>query len=1119
MTGPHVRHAEWQARTDGSAQFAGDLQPPDLLIGAILRSPYASARIVDIDTNTAEASSGVHAVVTAADLPDRRYTDYGTPDRPAIARETVRYFGHEVAAVAAETEWQATMALDRIRVHYKALPPQTTLEEAAGSGSELVPTRRDSIACSLERAFGDTESARNRTAHTVSGRYRFGSQAHACMEPHTTLAQWIPEQKRLHVWTPTQGPRTVQRELAAMLGVGRDQVRIHSIAAGGDFGSRVRPGDIEVLAGALAIKSGRPVRLSLSRADEFAHTKRRHDFVIDLTSTADPQGRLLSRDACVIAESGGFAQAGGNELNYCSLVLGSQYQLTAAHISGAAIYTNRRPGGAFRGAGGPQAVFAIESQLDELAAQLNVDPVDLRIWNANQSGNTTITGWQIESARLIECLQTARDQIDWDAKQTLGGTGRGVGIAAAIHVSGSLSTSHVTSSESTIDLTTDGSVRVRTGAGDPGTGQSMVAGILVADELGLTPSDVEIVYEDTAETPYDPGAGASKGTYMTGNAAVGAGKAAAERLRELAADKFTTSKEAIGLTNGQVLAGDDSVSISDLVAIAPETVDGQLSIDHQHTVDLPLANKPSGVGNLSPTYAFAAHAVEVEVDRSTGEVKILEVVPVHDSGTIINQTAARGQVVGGVVMGLGAALGEELLYTEGRLANGSYTEYALPRAGNVPDIAPTFLESNTGPGPHGAKGLAEIALSPTPAAVANAIAHATGVRIRDLPITPDKILNPLTSQQCVPVGRDIRPHTSPRRIWVSAVRWAYPRGLHALLHRIGTRLARKPQASQPITLRKPSTEAEASTTLSDEPNARPLAGGTDLLVARKEGLRPESVLVDLTGIPELTELTSTPTGDLVLGAAATLGEVVEFAAAEGDDVVVSTIDTIASPQIRSMATVAGNLCQEKRCGYFRNGFPCYKRGGVTCPCYAVLGEHRFYHAALGAHRCQATTPSDLATTLTALDAVVHVRGPSGTRSMPMSELYRGPGETVLSHAEAITHLDIPAPARHRKSVFEKIRPYDGGFALVSACVSIQCEDNVVTDCRAVLGGIAPTPYRCLNTERMLLGNRITHDLIDRVSRAWHTEAHPLPGNKWKLEAASGLLVRAFHKALQPGAAE
>lgn len=1117
MRNRDVRHLEWRERTSGATAYVDDLRAADALVAAVLRSPHRHARIVGVDTSRAEASPGVRAVIIGADFPDRRYTDYGTSDRPPLARDEVRFVGQEVAAVAAVSGDAARAALDLIRVEYAPLSLFPDFE------SQLVSDGvrpKESVAGSIDRFFGDRDALSVHAPVSVSGVYRFGSQAHACMEPQAVMADWDPQSQLLSIWAPTQGPRNVQREIAKVLALEIDQVRVHQVAAGGDFGSRVRPSDIEALTAALAIKAEQKVRMVLSRDDEFAHTKRRHDFVVRLTTGADESGRVIRREGEILVESGGYAQAGVSEMGYCSQLLASQYRADCAHFTGTTFYTHRRPGGAFRGAGGPQAAFAIESQMDELADRVGVDPIDLRVLNAHSAGETTIAGWEIESSRLVDCLQAARDGLDWDAKRPRGGSGFGVGIAAGMHVSGALTSPHATTSVATVEVDREGSIVVRTGAGDPGTGQSMVAGILVAEELGVAPEQLRVVYADTSETPYDPGAGASKGTFMTGGAALGAGRETAARLKTLAAKKLAVAEDQVRLEGGFASAGEHSLSFGDLVGASPDAVAGVLRVEYTHVVDMPLVQGPTGFGNLSPAYGFAAHAVELNVDRKTGRVDVTRVVAVHDSGTIVNPIGARGQVVGGIVMALGAALGEELVYVEDRLANGSYTEYALPRAADAPDVSVTFLESDVeGPGPRGAKGLAEVALAPVAAAVSNAVSHAIGVRITNLPITPDKVLHAL--EAAGEAGGPLRSWRSTwRRFdlslwWVLAMRWAYPRGLHAVLHRFGTRFARRPAHLAPIEIVVPSTPIEAAKALERDKGARPLGGGSDLLLARNQGLVREHVLVDLTRVADVATIEVTPDGDLRIGGAVALARLAVFASQHKDDAIAATIDTIATPQIRSVATVGGNLCQEKRCGYFRNGFSCYKRGGFTCPCYAVLGDHRFYHAAVGGHRCQATTPSDLATTFAALDGVVEVQGPRGLRLLTIEQLYKGPGETTLRSGEFIAHVVIPAAARRRSTAFEKLRLYDGGFALVAACVSLEVgRMGQIVECRAVLGGIAPKPLRATATETSLIGCAPADWRVDAACTAWTVTANPLPGNSWKLRAGSGLLARAMQSALE-----
>ena len=396
----------------------------------------------------------------------------------------------------------------------------------------------------------------------------------------------------------------------------------------------------------------------------------------------------------------------------------------------------------------------------------------------------------------------------------------------------------------------------------------------------------------------------------------------------------------------------------------------------------------------------------------------------HDSGIAINPIDVEGQIVGGVAMGLGAALGEEITYERGAVVNPAFVDYAMPRAADVPPVRPILVSHADPMGPHGAKGVGEIALNPTAAAVANAVAHATGIRIRDLPITPDKVLMALLEREGRSPAR-ARLWRRPARWWVALVRWAYPRGLHELLHRFGPGSAGK-ERREVVSMERPSTVVEATATLRGTRSAQILAGGTDLMPARAQGLASPLVLVDVNGIEEMSGICEEPDGELRIGGAVTLERLLEATRSSGDDAIRAAVETIASVQIRNVATVAGNLCQDKRCSFYRNGFNCYKRGGWTRPCYAVLGDHRFYHAAVGAHRCQAVTPSDLATVLTAMDGRAVLASPHGRRVVPMTRFYRGPGEPALEPDEVLAEIRISGRARDRMTRFEKLRLWQGG---------------------------------------------------------------------------------------------
>jgi CO/xanthine dehydrogenase Mo-binding subunit/CO/xanthine dehydrogenase FAD-binding subunit len=1115
--GTAIRHPEWAERTLGEMVYAGDVRLRGTLVGLALRSPHPHAEIRSIDFSAAEQAKGVRAVITARDFSERNYRDYGTGDRWPIARGRTIYHGHEVAVVAADTLLEAKRAVGLIKVRYRVRKAATTLEASLRPGAPVVHPERapDNVATSAVRRFGEPDAARRAASHVVRGRYGCGIQAHACMEPQSVLAQWEADTGLMNIWTPTQSPRSLQSEIAWVLGLGVDRVRLHRVAVGGDFGSRVKTSDIEVLSAMLSRKSGFPVCMAFSRSEEFALTKRQHECWIDLETGADQEHVVRYRAAKVTVENGAFIHGGSNMMNYCSILLGSQYRLEGAEIAGQSIYTHRRPGGAFRGAGGPQAVFAIESQMDELAEQLGVDPIELRLRNLNREGDETITGWRIESARAAACLETVRRELGWDAARNNGGNGRGVGVALAIHVSGAIVSAATAHAEVSIEIGHNGGVVLSSGCSDPGTGETALIAQICANELGVELDQIVVRTMDTMTTPYDPGAGASRATMITGGAVSAAARRMADMLRDAAAVRFNVAPESVQLEAGFACSGAKRVPIGEIAASHSDAVAGVLRLQHDEVVSnpiVPLTAADPGFGNLSPAYSFAAHGVEIEVDSETGAVRVLRVVAAHDAGTVINPVGAEGQVVGGVVMGIGAALGEQLLYDGGRQVVTSYADYAMPRATEAPPVNVIFVDGASTTGPHGGKSVAEIALMPIAPAIANAIAHATGVRIRDLPISPDKIVRAMHERNRAP--EKIRSILArPDRWWSDLVRRAYPLGLREALHRWGPSTAAHTRChGEMLAFLRPSSSEEVTAALSAE--TRPAGGGTDLLALADQGFSLPARIVGTIGCTDMRDVAFN-NGDLAIGGAVTLAGLLEALVprrSRGEAALRETVEHIATPQLRETATVAGNLCQAKRCWFYRSGFDCYKRGGFARPCYAVSGDHRYYHAVLGAGRCQAVTPSDLATTLTALEAVIDIRSARHARRLPIEELYTGPGETALADDELLHSIIVPAHALRRATHFVKKAMTSDGFAIVSACASLAWEKSGALHCRAVLGGVANIPYRALPTEAVLAAEPVDEQRIKLAAHAWANQAHPLRDNGWKITAASAVLRRALTAA-------
>ncbi|MDO8278469.1 MAG: molybdopterin-dependent oxidoreductase, partial [Burkholderiaceae bacterium] len=810
--------------------------------------------------------------------------------------------------------------------------------------------------------------------------------------------------------------------------------------------------------------------------EEFAFTKPRHRFDLDLQLHAGRTGDFRGISGRIVVDNGAYDHSGVSVTSASLKAFGMMYRPIGIDVHADLVDTAKHPSGQFRGYGSTQTGFAIECLIDEVAEQLGRDPVDIRIQNANQAGERTLIGAELGSVRLDECLRVASEGIAWRQRRTQRPPGCGVGIAAAVHPSGAYSIAQANRSDAAIDIHRDGRVCVRFGGADAGTGQRTILAQIAATELGVPVDQIEVVTMDSDRTPFDMGAWSSRGTHYSGHAVRLAASTAAQRMKNFEA----------------------------------EAVDGVLSVECSFIDTRVERNDPvTGSGNYSGSYNFAAHAAYVDVDRRTGKIKILDYVAAHDIGRALNPVLAQGQIMGGAAMGIGAALGEELIYEQGKLVNAAFLHYALPRAADLPRIQPFIVGGEDPNGPYGAKGVGETGVNPPGGAISNAVYDAIGVRIRDLPITPDKVLDALAEK--AGRRRNFSLWRRPGRWWIRLVRWAYPRGLFKVLHhRVGPMPAPTSQPA-PSDVVSPGSLAEAFEQLDDR--AMPIAGGTDVQLQRRQGIAVPVKLVSLTEIASMRSIDTSGAEFITIGASVTLAE---LAHQLGDALPIlgEAIQSIASPQIREMATVAGNLLQANRCWFYRNDFPCYKRKGGLAPCYAINGDHRFYHAAIDGHRCQAVTPSDLATALIVLDAKVVIAGVQASRTVPVSDLYSGPGESVLRTGELLTEIRIPHAALGRRSVFEKLCLWEGDFAVVSAAVSLGTGADGKCDARVVLGALSPVPWRASQLEGQLnelddipAAPEVRRQLDIELNR----HAHPLPRNGWKLDAASGIVEKLFER--------
>jgi CO/xanthine dehydrogenase Mo-binding subunit/CO/xanthine dehydrogenase FAD-binding subunit len=1112
--GARSRPLEWDELTLGQRPYTADLpEPDDLLHVAVVRSPHPFARVLSVDIDAAMRMPGVTGVLTAADFREgvtyaHRGGDFS--DWPPLAAGVVLYVGQEVAAVAAETKAEAEAAARAVSVKYRPMRAVDTVQEARAPGAPALHERASgerNVASIWATEWGDV--AAGRAAHTLSvrGSFRYPPVAHACMETNIVLAAWDPERELIELWTSTQAPYFIVKEVAHVLGLSEDQVVCREVSVGGGFGSKSKISTHEVLAAALARKTRRPALLQHTRDEEFSANKTRHEFHTTIETGVDQDGTIRFIEADIQANNGAFCHMGPSVLKVGAITLGSMYRPDGVSFEARLVDTNHLPGGPFRGYGTPQVSLAMESQVDELAALLDQDPIDLRLRNLRPEHEVALCGYRIGTSGLARCLLEARELSDWDQVRADRAPGVGIGIAAGMHGSGSYAYHHANRSDAAVDVLEDGSVRVRFGGADAGTGQRTILAQIAAGELTVPLARVSVQSIDSEATPFEMGAWSSRGTHMTGHAVAIAARKMRNELLDVAAKALGTSE--VALRDGAAVSAGGRIELDGLVRMHPSALECVLTAEASFVdSSIEMMAPDRDQANLSPSYAFAAHVATVQVDARTGSVRLLDYVAAHDLGRPINPTLAEGQIIGGAAMGIGAALGEELIKEGGKLANGAYLNYALPRAGDLPPIRPAIVDVSEAAGPFGAKSVGEMSLIPAGAAVANAVADAIGVRIRSLPITPDKVLSALAEREGR--RRSFRLWRRPSRWWIAAMRWLYPRGLHSVLHRYGTRVSKAVQPPAQLGDIAVPASLDSALTLRSA-GAVPVGGATDLALQHRQGLQATTPLVSLADVPAASEVSSTQAGWRV-GAAVTLTQLERMAQRELP-ALADAIRTIASPQTRNVATVAGNLAQKKRCWFYRNGFPCYKRSGPTSPCYAVLGDHRFQHAAVGAHRCQAVTPSDLATAFYALDAGVEIAGPAGPRVVGIDELFVGPGETCLAAEELILAVQIPRAALNRSFAFEKLGLFEGDFATASVALSAGSDGtHAWSDARVVLGAMAPVPLRLERVERTCEGQAVSPTNLRRaVDAELDRIAHPLPGNAWKLDAAAGLAEKAAER--------
>ncbi len=749
--GQPVPQVNARSKVLGRALYAGDIKIAGMLHGKVLRSLHPHARIVRIDTTAARALPGVKAVLTGADAPN---TPWGVhhKERYILAKEVVRFAGEEIAAVAAVSEEIARDALDLIHVEYEVLPAQLDPQEAlAGRGPQVHADRR--VAHDMAFHRGDVDAAFARAHLVLEADYSTHAQYPGYLEPMATVAA-IDPMGRLEVWTSTQSAFLARARLAAALELPHSRVRLHQATTGGGFGGKMIEDANNLIAGLLALHTQRPVRLVNNRLEDFQACCSSVPEQITLKIGMDREGHIVAKEVRIVADCGAYAGLAPEVMHVSAMRSDNMHRIEHVRCHASLVYTHTPPHGAFRGFGGTQMQFALNSHLDTMANMLGLDPLEVHQCNAIRAGDVSVHGWKIGSTGLMECLAQATQAMHWadkrQAPQRPGSKKRGVGVAAAMHVSGNRTIGNWDGSTVGIKVNEDGRVLIHSSECDAGQGAMTMLSQVVAHELDIPLAHVHVVPPDTDMSPYCIGSLASRVTIVAGNAAIVAARHAKDALRNAAAHTLKVDVSDIELAQGFAMAAslpDKKLTYGELVRAHIWRHGGE-GIHVQGSWDAEtVMHDAQFYGNVAPAYSFAAQVVEVEVDTDTGQVKVLDSFVSDDCGKALNPLAVHGQSNGASAQAIGWTLYEQLQMEDGRIANGEFSDYTMPSADALPLLQSGIVESNDPNGPFGAKGASETAILPGAPAIANAVYHAVGVRIRDLPITPEKVLAALKEKQ------------------------------------------------------------------------------------------------------------------------------------------------------------------------------------------------------------------------------------------------------------------------------------------------------------------------------------------------------------------------------------
>ena len=765
VVGQSVYRKDAHPKVTGRALHVGNIEMPGMLQVAVLRSPYPHARILRIDKSKAEALAGVGAVLTGADIANMPGVDphFGPAfrDQPILAVEKVCHVGDPVVAVAAVDNRTAEDALQLVEIDYEPLPAVFDVLKAVTKESPLVheqhrPAKafadlahvkageQSNICYQFKLRVGDVDKAFAEAERIFDDTFTSPPAQHVPMEPHVTLA-YLDEHERLNIWTASQSPSYVRTEIAATFGIPMHRIRVRVPYLGGGYGAKLYA-KLEPLVTALTLITKKPVRYALTREEEFL-TITKHKVVTKI-KTAIKNGAITARKCEVFWDTGAYAEIGpriGHKSGYTSA---GPYKIPNVWIDSYCVYTNKVPAGAFRGFGVPQVIWAYDSQTDMIARALGVDPVEFRLQPALDEGEKFATGTAVRSFGVKEAIRQAAQAIEWSKPMPVqsGTKRRGRGIAAGVKavltpsISGAI-----------VILNADGTANVLSSTVEMGQGSETTMSQIVGEELGITADRVHIVQPDTDVTPYDTITAGSRSTYHMGNAVRLAAAKVKAQLCDVVAAKLEVDPDDLVAGKGRIYVRgleERGMTVGEIFLAKFGSLGTTLAAEAVCQPTAAHMDPETGQSEKCTEYWFpSATAAEVEVDTETGQVKVLQLYSVGDTGTAINPRHCEQQLQGAALMHLGLTMFEEMIFDQGQLINGSLLDYQVASIKDMPQlVCPIVVQVPHEDGPFGAKGAGETGALTVAPAIANAIEDAVGVRIRDLPISPEKVLRALAEK-------------------------------------------------------------------------------------------------------------------------------------------------------------------------------------------------------------------------------------------------------------------------------------------------------------------------------------------------------------------------------------